>query len=72
MFIENGTLVKAVYYDDSVYTGTIYKTAVQFCDDDKRPHALIFISQDKRYAAKEGDFGCAALWLDKINSLELL
>lgn len=72
MFIENGTLVKAIYCDGSVYTGTIYKTAVQLCDDDKRPHALVFISQDKRYAAKEGDFSCAALWVDKIKSLELL
>ena len=26
MFIEDGTLVKAVYYDDTVYTGSIYKT----------------------------------------------
>lgn len=73
MFIENGTLVKAVYCDNTTYTGTIYKTTIQLCsDDNNRPHALVFISQDKRFVAQEGDFGCAALWVDKIQSLECL
>ncbi len=73
MFIENGTLVKVVYCDDTTYTGTIYKTTIQLCeDDDDRPHALVFISQDKRFTAQEGDFGCVELWVDKIKSLKLL
>lgn len=73
MFIKNGRLVKVTYCDGTTYTGTVYKTAVQLCvDDDSRPYALVFISQNKCYAEKEGDFGCAALWLDKIKSLELL
>ena len=73
MFIESGTLVKAVNCDGATYTGTIYKTTIQLCsDDNNRPHALVFISQDKRFIAEEGDFGCVALWVDKIKSLELL
>lgn len=73
MFIESGTLVKAIYYDGTSYTGTIYKTTIQLCDDDNnRPHALMFISQDKRFDTEEGDFGCAALWVDKIQVLKCL
>lgn len=73
MFIEKGTLVKIVYCDNTTYTGTIYRITMQLCgDDNNRPHALVFISQDKRFAHQDGDFGCAALWVDKIISLECL
>jgi len=49
MFIEKGTLVKVTYCDNTTYTGRVYKTTIQLCkDDNDRPHALVFISQDKR------------------------
>ncbi len=73
MFIKKNELVKAIYCDGTIYTGTVYDTAVQLCNDDNnRPHALIFISQDKRFISEEGEFGCIALWVDKIKSLERL
>ena len=51
----------------------VYKTTIQLCkDDNDRPHALVFISQDKRYIKQEGEFGCVSLWVDKIKSLEIL
>lgn len=71
MFIENGTLVRAVCDDNTTYTGTVYKTTIQLCkDDNNRPHALVFISQDKRFIKQEGDFGCASLWVDKLKELK--
>lgn len=73
MFIEKGTLVKVTYCDNTTYTGRVYKTTIQLCkDDNDRPHALAFISQDKRYIKQEGEFGCVSLWVDKIKSLEIL
>ena len=73
MFIENETLVKATYFDDTTYTGKVYKTAIQLCEDDNdKPHALVFISQDKRFIEQDGEFGCVSLWVDKIKSLEIL
>ena len=73
MFIEIGTLVKVTYCDNTTYTGRVYKTTIQLCkDDNDRPHALVFISQDKRYIKQEGEFGCVSLWVDKIKSLEIL
>ena len=73
MFIENGTLVRAVDCDDKTYTGTIYETTRQLCgDDNNRPHALLFISQDKRFIEQDGEFGCASLWVEKIKKIEIL
>lgn len=73
MFIENGTLVRAVNCDGKTYTGTIYETTIQLCgDDNNRPHALVFISQDKRFIEQDGEFGCASLWVDKLQKLEVL
>ena len=69
MFIKKGDHVTAVT-NDGTYTGTVFDLVVQNCEDDEnRPHALIFISQDKTYIDKEGDFGCASLWVDKLISL---
>lgn len=62
MFIENGTLVKVTCCDNATYTGRVYKTTIQLCKyDNDRPHALVFISQDKRYIKQEGEFGCVSL-----------
>ncbi len=69
MFIKKGDYVKAVA-EEGTYTGTVYNLVVQNCEDDNnRPHALIFISQDKDLIDKEGDFGCASLWVDKLLEL---
>lgn len=73
MFIEENMFVRAVDKHDNTYTGTICKIVVQPCkDDDNQPHALIFISQDKKYINSEGDFGCISLWVDKLKSLETI
>lgn len=70
MFIDKGTLVRVICCDDTTYTGKIYKTVIQLCGDNNRPNVLVFISQDKRFIANDGDFGCAALCVDKIKSLQ--
>lgn len=73
MFIENDTLVKATYFDKTTYTGKVYKIVVQMCEDDNnRPHALLFISQDKKYIEQDGEFGCVSLWVDKLKSIEVI
>lgn len=73
MFIEENMLIKATCNDGTTYTGKVYKIVIQICENDNsRPHALLFISQDKGYIEHDGEFGCASLWVDKINSLELL
>jgi len=73
MFFEENQLVKATDFNNQSYTGTIYKMAIQNCtDDNNNPHAIVFISQDKRFLDVEGDFGCVSLWVDKLKSLELL
>jgi len=73
MFFEENQLVKATDFNNQSYTGTIYKMAIQNCtDDNNKPHAIVFISQDKRFLDVEGDFGCVSLWVDKLKSLELL
>ena len=65
--------MKVTYCDNTTYMGRVYKTTIQLCkDDNDRPHALVFISQDKRYIKQEGEFGCVSLWVDKIKSLEIL
>ena len=73
MLFKENQLVKATDSNNQTYTGTIYKMAIQNCEDDSnKPHALVFISQDKRFLETEGDFGCVSLWVDKLKSLELL
>ncbi len=71
MLFEEKQNVKVTYFDGSSYSGKIYKLAVQICEDDhNNPHTLMFISQDMRFADKEGEFGCAALWVDKIKTIQ--
>ena len=71
MFIEEGMHVKAIDEKGKSFTGDVYKIAVQSCKDDGgRPHALIFVSQDKRYIKDEGEFGCVSLWVDKLKSID--
>ena len=73
MFIEEGMLIKATHDDGKTFTGTVYKIVVQPCkDDNNRPHALIFISQDKRFIEQEGEFGCVSEWVDKLQSIQVL
>lgn len=64
--------IKAVDINDNSFTGYVYKIVVQLCDDDNyKPHALIFLSQDRNYIETEGDFGCVSLWVDKLKSIEV-
>ena len=73
MFIEPGMLVRANCSDGATFTGKVYAITIQPCrDDNNKPHALLFISQDKRFMEQEGDFGCASLWVDFIDSIEVL
>ncbi len=73
MFIEGEMKIKATADDNKIYTGTVYKIVIQLCEDDNnRPHAVLFISQDKQYIEQEGEFGCASLWVDKLKSIEVL
>lgn len=66
-------LIKAICDDETTYTGKVYKIVIQICeDDDNRPHALLFISQDKKYIEQDGEFGCASLWVDKLKSIEVI
>lgn len=73
MFIKENMLIKATCDDETTYTGNVYKIVIQLCQDDgNRPHALLFISQDKRYIEQDGEFGCASVWVDKIKTIEFL
>lgn len=73
MFIEENMLIRATHYDGTTYTGTVYKIVIQPCENDSnRPHALLFISQDKRYIEQEGEFGCVSEWVDCLRTIELL
>lgn len=73
MFIEEKMKIRATDDDNKTYTGSVYKIVIQPCkDDNNRPHALLFISQDKNYIEQDGDFGCASLWVDKLKSIEVL
>ncbi len=72
MFIQEKMHIKAVDINDNSFTGYVYKIVVQLCDDDNnKPHALIFLSQDRNYIETEGDFGCVSLWVDKLKSIEV-
>lgn len=73
MFIEEKMKVCAIDNDGKTYSGTVYKIVIQPDENDNnRPHALIFISQDKEYIKQEGVFGCAALWVNKLNSINII
>lgn len=73
MFIKENMLIKAVCNDGTTYTGNVYSIVIQLCEDDNnRPHALLFISQDKRYVGQDGEFGCASVWVDSLKSIEIL
>ena len=55
------------------YTGTVFTIDLVLCEDDNnRPHALLFIEQDKRFLEQDGEFGCASLWIEKLRSVEIL
>lgn len=73
MFIEENMLIRTVCDDGTVFTGRVYRIVIQLCEDDNnRPHALLFISQDKKYIEQDGEFGCASVWVDKLKSVEIL
>lgn len=73
MFIEEKMLIKATCEDGTTFTGKVYKIEIQLCEDDNnRPHALLFISQDKRYIEQDGEFGCVSVWVDKLKSIEVM
>lgn len=73
MFIEEKMKVCAITDDGRTYSGFIYKIVIQLCkDDDNRPHALLFISQEKDYIKQDGEFGCIALWADKLKHIDIL
>lgn len=73
MFMEENMLIRATCDDGSTFTGKVYKIVIQLCENDNnRPHALLFISQDKSYIEQDGEFGCASLWVDKLKSIEVI
>ena len=73
MFIEEKMKIKATADDNKTYTGYVYRIVIQPCEDDNnRPHALLYVSQDKNYIEQDGEFGCASLWVDKLKSIEIL
>ena len=70
MFFEEKMNVCATDNNGKTYSGNVYKIVIQPDENDNnRPHALLFISQDKEYIKQEGEFGCAALWVNKIKSI---
>lgn len=65
--------IRITHNDGSKYTGKVYKIVIQLCEDDEnRPHALIFLSQDYRFVEEEGEFGCISEWVDKLQSIDIL
>ena len=73
MFIEENMLIRATHDDGTTYTGKVYKIVIQPCkNDNNRPHALIFISQDQRATNQEDEFGCVSEWVDHLKSIERL
>lgn len=71
MFIEEKMKIRVTDENNAIFTGTVYKIDIVY-EKNEKPHALLFVSQDKKYISQEGDFGCAALWADKIQSIEVL
>lgn len=73
MTVERGQLVRVKAIDGNTYTGTIYQIVIEQCeDDDNKPHAMIHISQDRRFINSEGEFGHVSLWLEAIESIRKL
>lgn len=73
MFIEQNMNVRAITDDNITYEGNVYRIVVQPCEDDNdRPHALIFISQDKESNNQDTEYGCIALWVDKLKSISVI
>ena len=73
MFIEENMRVCVVTDSHETYEGTVYRIVIQPCEDDNnRPHALIFISQDKESNNQDTEYGCIALWVDKIKSISVI
>lgn len=59
--------------DGKTYKGIVYRIVIQPCEDDNnRPHALMFISQEKDYIEQDEKFGCIALWVDKLKQINIL
>ena len=63
--------VRVTYEDNCTYTGSIFKIVIQNQNEDNKPHALVFITQDKKFRKQEGDFGCVALWVEKFKKIEI-
>ena len=73
MFFEEGMTVCAITDDDKTYKGIVYRIVIQPCEDDhNRPHALIFISQEKEDKGQNEEFGCIALWVDKLKQIDVV
>lgn len=73
MFIEEKMKVCAIENNGRTYSGIVYKIVIQPCeDDDYRPHTLLFISQEKDCIEQNGEFGCIALWVDKLKRIDIL
>lgn len=73
MFIEEKAKIRAVDNDEKTYTGSVYKIVIEPDENNNnRPHALLFISQDREYIKQDGEFGCAALWVDKLKSINII
>lgn len=65
--------IRAIADDNKTYTGFVYRIVIQPCEDDyNRPHALLFVSQNKDYIEQDGEFGCASPWVDKLKTIEVL
>lgn len=73
MFIKENMVVKATCDDNTTYMGKVYKIVIQLCDDDNnKPHAMLFISQDEKRESTDCDFGCVSLWVDRLKSIEVI
>lgn len=66
-----GNFVEIVYNDDKKYTGTVNDIMVAL-DENGNFHTCIYLLQDKRYIMRDGRFGCAQFWIEKIKSLKVL
>ena len=73
MFIEEKMNVCAIANDGTTYEGIVYKIVIQPCKDDNyRPHTLLFISQNEDCFEQNSEFGCIALWVDKLKRIDIL
>lgn len=73
MFIEENMKICAIDNNGRSYSGIVYKIVIQPCEDDNnRPHALLFVSQESRSEESKDEFGCIALWVDKLQRIDIL